>query len=91
MDARDRKDTEDNIILHRGTTGSPGTRAKDISDDWISLLDSSNQQLFTPKWQPTPGFLPGKSHGWSLVGYSPWGCKELDTTERRHLGFGQAP
>ena len=27
-------------------------------------------------------FLPGKSHGWrSLVGYSPWGCKESDTTE----------
>ena len=26
--------------------------------------------------------LPGKSHGWrSLVGYSPWGCKESDTTE----------
>ena len=34
------------------------------------------------KWQPTPVFLPGKSHGWrSLVGYSPWGRKELDTTE----------
>ena len=26
------------------------------------------------KWQPTPGFLPGKSQG-SLVGYSPWGRK----------------
>jgi len=37
------------------------------------------------KWQPTPVFLPGKFHGWrSLVGYSPWGCKELDTTERLH-------
>ena len=35
------------------------------------------------KWQPTPVFLPGKSHGQrSLVGYSPWGCKESDTTER---------
>ena len=30
----------------------------------------------------TPVFLPGKSHGQrSLAGYSPWGCKELDTTE----------
>ena len=29
--------------------------------------------------------LPGKSHGWrSLVGYSPWGRKELDTTEGLH-------
>ena len=35
------------------------------------------------KWQPTPVFLPGKSYGQrSLVGYSPWGCKESDTTER---------
>ena len=35
------------------------------------------------KWQPTPVFLPGESHGWrSMVGYSPWGRKELDTTER---------
>ena len=34
------------------------------------------------KWQPTAVFLPGKSHGQrSLVGYSPWGHKELDTTE----------
>ena len=37
------------------------------------------------KWQPTPVFLPGESHGWrSLVGYSPWGRKESDTTERLH-------
>ena len=29
-----------------------------------------------------PVLLPGESHGWrSLVSYSPWGCKELDTTE----------
>ena len=34
------------------------------------------------KWLPTPVFSPGKSHGQqSLVGYSPWGCKESDTTE----------
>ena len=33
------------------------------------------------KWQPTPVFLPGKSHGQSsLAGYSPWGHKESDTT-----------
>jgi len=33
-------------------------------------------------WPPTPVFLPGESHGQrSLVGYSPWGCKESDTTE----------
>ena len=40
------------------------------------------------KWQPTPVFLPGKSHGWkSLVGCSPWGRKESDTTEWLHFHF----
>ena len=35
------------------------------------------------KWQPTPVFLPGEFHGQrSLAGYSPWGHKELDTTEQ---------
>ena len=38
------------------------------------------------KWQPTPVFLPEKSHGQgNLVGYSPWGCKELDTAEQLHI------
>ena len=35
------------------------------------------------KWQPTPVFLSGKSHGQrSLAGYSPWSCQESDTTEQ---------
>ena len=35
------------------------------------------------KWQPTPVLLPGKFHEQrSLVGYSPWGGKDSDTTER---------
>ena len=35
------------------------------------------------KWQPTPVFLLGESYEQrSLVGYSPWGHKELDTTEQ---------
>ena len=38
--------------------------------------------------QPTPVFLPGKSHGcWSLVGCSPWGLEESDVTERIHFHF----
>ena len=40
------------------------------------------------RWHPTPVLLPGKSHGQrSLVRYSPWGCGELDTTERLHFHF----
>ena len=34
----------------------------------------------------TPVLLLGKFYGWrSLVGYGPWGCEELDTTERLHF------
>ena len=40
------------------------------------------------KWQPTPVFLPGESHGRrNLTGSSPWGPKELDMTERLHFDF----
>jgi len=47
---------------------------------------SMNEQIknmsYIYTWQPTPVLLPGKSHGQrNLVGYSPWGCKESDTTE----------
>ena len=37
------------------------------------------------QWYPTPVLLPGKSHG--LVGCSPWGRTELDTTERLQFHF----
>ena len=40
------------------------------------------------QWHPTPVLLPGKSHGRrSLVGCSPWGSYESDTTERLHFHF----
>ena len=48
-------------------------------DPWVGKI------LWTRKWQPTPVVLTGKSHGRSLVGYSPWGHKQLDTTERLYL------
>ena len=38
------------------------------------------------RWHPTPVLLPGKSYGWrSLVGCSPWGREDSDTTERLHF------
>ena len=43
------------------------------------------QQSWRRKWQPTPIILPGESHGQrNLVGYSPCGYKESDTTEHTH-------
>ena len=44
--------------------------------------------IWRRQWHPTPVLLPGKYHGWgSLVGCSPWGHKESDTTERLHFHF----
>ena len=49
----------------------------------VDLISKRRRQ-----WQPTPVLLPGKSHEWrSLVGCSPWGREELDTTEWLHFHF----
>ena len=46
-------------------------------DPWVGKIPLEE------KWQPTPVFLPEKSHGQrSLVGYGPWGSKESDKTEQ---------
>ena len=49
-------------------------------------IDEFTIKVWRRKWQLTPVFLPGESHGQrSLVGCGPWGCKEWDMTERRTL------
>ena len=49
---------------------------------------ASREAWWRRKWQPTPVFLPGESHGRrSLVGCSPWGHEESDTTEWHHFHF----
>ena len=55
-------------------------------------VEPFTQPIFTyhllRQWQPTPVLLPGKSHGRrSLVGCSPWGSKESDTSEQLHFHF----
>ena len=43
---------------------------------------SGSERSLEKEWQPTPEYLPGKSHGQrSQGGYSPWDCKEANTTE----------
>ena len=55
-----------------------------------NLRYADDTTLRRRKWQPTPVFLPGESHGQrSLVGYSPRGRKESDTTERLHFHLQQ--
>ena len=51
-----------------------------IQETWA--LSLGQEDPLEGKWQPTPIFLPEEFHGQrSLVGYSPLGHKELDTTE----------
>ena len=52
------------------------------------MLHEPMLPLWRRQWHPTPELFPGKSHGpRSLVGCSPWGHKESDTTERLHFNF----
>jgi len=57
------------------------------SDSKASVYNAGDPgSIWRRKWQSIPVLLPGKSHGQrSLVGYSPWGRKESDTTEQLHL------
>ena len=65
---------------------------KECKNEWIYVYMQHRGPRFDPwvekipwrrKWQPTPVLLPGRSHGWrSLASYSPWGHKELDTTDQ---------
>src|SRR5574340_499821 len=51
-------------------------------------LHSSHMLVWRRQWHPTPVLLPGKSQGQrSLVGYSPWGREESDTTEQLRFHF----
>ena len=54
------------------------------------MQETQDMQVWSLTWEdpleekmaPIPVFLPGKSHGQrNLVGYSPWGRKELEATE----------
>ena len=50
-------------------------------DPWVGEIPWRRERL------PTPVFWPGEFHGL----YSPWGCKESDTTERLSLSFSPYP
>ena len=53
-----------------------------VRHDGVTSLSLFTFMHWRRKWQPTPVFLPGESKGrGSLIGYSPRGRKESDTTE----------
>ena len=64
------------IIIKRDTLGGFSQGKQSPSPPLVLY------HIWRRKWQPTPMFLSGKSHEQrSLVGYTPWGRKESDTTE----------
>ena len=68
---------------------SPPRDQTHISTHWQSgSLVYYKCHLWRWEWHPPPVLLPGKPHGpRSLVGCSPWGREESDTTERLHFHF----
>ena len=69
------------VSLTRGFRGGAGVKnLQEMQETRVQYL--SWEDPWRRKWQLTPTFFPGKSHGQrSLAGYSPWDHKESDTTE----------
>ena len=93
----DMEDLEKVMAFHSSTlawkipwTEKPGglqsMGSRRVGHDWATSFSLFTFMHWRRKWQPTPVFLPGESYGRkSLVGYSPWGHKESDMTERLHV------
>ena len=89
--AQDKAQTWATCGRGQGKRGRVGTSSgmKEIVDemDEQDLLEHIHTR-WRGQWRPTPVLLPGKSHAWrSLVGCSPWGRQESDTTKRLHFHF----
>ena len=55
---------------------------KNLSTEDPVSISGSGRFPGEREWLPTPAFLPGKLDGQrSLLGYSPWGCKESDMSD----------
>ena len=82
------------LQLFQVLTWGPSWVAQLVKNLFANVGDTREHQ-FNPwfgkipwkrKWQLAPVCLPGKFHGQrSLVGYSPWGCKESDTSEHTNV------
>ena len=64
------------VLVVKNPLANAGDAERRGFDPWVGKTP------WKRAWQTTPVLLPGESHGQrSLVGYSPWGWKESDTTE----------
>ena len=65
------------VLVVKNLSASAGDYKRYVFDPWVGKIPWGR------RWQPTPLFLPGEFHEQrSLVGPSPWGCKESDMTKR---------
>jgi len=63
-------------LVIKNPPANVGRRKRCKFDPWVEKVP------WRRAWQPIPVFLPEEFHEQrSLVGYSPWGHKEADTTE----------
>ena len=74
------------LAMHKSPISSPYIQTS-LVDQMVKNLHAVSpgfdlfvrKTLWRREWLPTPVFFPGEFHGQrNLVGYSPWGCKELD-------------
>ena len=71
------------IVLHMNKDSLVAQMVKHLSTMWETRVRSLGWEYpLERKWQYTPALLPEESHGQrSLVGYSPWGHRQSDTTQ----------
>ena len=70
------------LLESQGFTSDSDGKEYDCNAVDPGSISGSGRSSGEGNGNPSPVFLPWKFHGQrSLVGYSPWGCKELDTTE----------
>ena len=74
------------LAMHKSPISSPYIHTS-LVDQMVKNLHAVSpgfdlfvrKTLWRREWLPIPVFFPGEFHGQrNLVGYSPWGCKELD-------------
>ena len=67
-----------------GFPGGSAAKNPPANAGYTGLISDSGKITWRRKWQPIPVFLPEKPHGqWSLVGYSPQGCKRQDLVTKQ--------
>ena len=71
------------FIYHQGFLGGSEVKASASSEGDLSSIPGLGRSPIEGNGNPLQYSYLEKSHGWrNLVGYSPWGHKESDTTER---------